>query len=271
VSELFTRLRQILAALTASDPPCKRFGAAQHKYELLPPVTDIELAHIEERLAGVTLPENYLDYVTRFSAGGVGPYYGLLRPDRAAAFVISPPPGITAWHRALPIAHVGCGYAAIMPLDGAAAGQIWIDARSLDLVAPIRPSFTAFYLDWIDRLAQTDGLDPLVPPDRCAVIAALSGYLALAESKRGLAPGTFTAVVQPRPPDAIHSDTLREVLGELGAGAIEVTASDPLPIFNPGDRVDPCVACVRALAGLADQGLRPDVVAPGLPPLPARN
>jgi len=248
VSELFSRLREILAALTASDPTCKRFGAEQHRYELLPPVTDIELAHIEERIRG-TLPEDYGDYVTRFSAGGVGPYYGLLRADRAAAFVITAPTNVTAWKRALPIAHIGCGYAVVMPLDGAAAGQIWIDARSLLLVEPVRPSFTAFYLDWIDRLAQPQGLDPLVPPDRCAVSAALSGYLAMAEAK-----GT----------------ALREALRELGAGAIEVTATDPLPIFHPGDRVDPCVACARAIENLAEQGLRSDVVAPGLPPLPAR-
>ena len=264
MSELFSRLREILAALSASDPPCKRFGAARHRYELLPPVTDIELTHIEERLAATdtapsgTLPEDYSDYVTRFSAGGVGPYYGLIRADRAAAHLITAPANVTAWKRALPIAHVGCGYAAVMPLDGAAAGQIWIDARSLQLVAPVRPSFTAFLLDWIDRLAHSQWLDPFVPPNQCAVIAAISGYLAMAEQQRGLAAGT------------LDGEPLREALGELGADAIEVTASDPLPIFDPGDRVDPCVACARALHGLIEQGLRPDVVAPGLPALPAR-
>jgi hypothetical protein len=264
VSELFSRLREILAALTASDPPCKRFGAAQHRYELLPPVTDIELTHIEERLAATdsapsgTLPEDYADYITRFSAGGVGPYYGLLRADRAAAYLITAPNNVTAWKRALPIAHIGCGYAAVMPLDGAAAGQIWIDARSLQLVAPVRPSFTAFYLDWIDRLGHAQGLDPFVPPNQCAVVAAISGYLAMAEQQRGVQPGT------------LDGEPLRDALDELGAGAIEVTASDPLPIFEPGDRVDPCVACARELQRLIERGLRADVVAPGLPPLPAR-
>lgn len=260
MSELFSRLREILAALTASDPPCKRFGAAQHRYELLPPVTEIELSHIEERLAGVTLPEDYRDYVTRFSAGGVGPYYGLLRADRAAAFPIAAPAGVTAWQRALPIAHVGCGYAAIMPLDGAAAGQIWIDARQLGVVEPVRASFTAFYLDWIDRLAHSQWLDPFVPPNRCPIVTALSGYLAMCEQRLGVASGT------------LDGEALREALGELGPGAIEVTpgGDGTLPLFHPGDRVDPCVACARALEGLTDQGLRTDVVAPGVPPLPAR-
>ena len=256
MSELFARLREILAALTASDPPCKRFGAAQHRYELSPPVTEIELSQIEERLAGVTLPEDYLDYVTRFSAGGVGPYYGLLRADRAAAFPIAAPTGVTAWQRALPIAHVGCGYAAIMPLDGSAVGQIWIDARQLGVVEPVRASFTAFYLDWIDRLAHAQWLDPFVPPDRCPIVTALSGYLAMCEQQHGVAP--------------LEGDALRDALGELGPGAIEVTADGTLSLFHPGDRVDPCVACARALEGLSGQGLRADVVAPGLPPLPAR-
>ena len=144
-------------------------------------------------------------------------------------------------------------------VHGTAAGQIWIDARSLQVVEPVRSSFTAFYLDWIDRLAHSQWLDPFVPPNQCAVIAALSGYLALAETKRGMAPGT------------LDGDALRGALGELGAGAIEVTADETLALFHPGDRVDPCVACARALQGLVEQGLPSAVVAPGLPPLPARS
>jgi hypothetical protein len=257
VSELFSRLREILAALSASDPGCKRFGAARHRYEMAPPLGDRELAAVDDRL-GVTLPEDYLDYVTRFSAGGVGPYYGLLRPDRAAAFVVKAPAGVSGWERALPLAHLGCGYAAVMPLDGPAIGQIWIDARQLQIVAPIRPSFTAFYLDWIDRLAHSQWLDAFVPPGRCAIMTALSGYLGVCEQRLGI------------PAGSLNGEPLREALAELGPGAIEVTADETLALFERGDRVDPCIACARALQGLTEQGLRPDVVAPGVPPLPAR-
>lgn len=258
MSELTSRLREILAALAASDASFKRFGAAQHRYELAPPLTDEQLAVLDEA-AGAPLPDDFVDYVTRLSAGGVGPYYGLLRADRAAAFIVTAPAGVTAWTRALPLAHLGCGYAAVMPLDGPAAGQIWVDARQLGVVQPVRPSFTAFYLDWIDRVAHAQWLDPFVPPGRCPITTALSGYLGMVEQQMGIAAGS------------LDGEPLRGALAQLGAGAIEATADETLPLFSPGDRVDPCVACARALQGLAEQhGLRGDVIAPGVPPLPAR-
>jgi hypothetical protein len=255
VSELFSRLREILAALSASDPECKRFGAARHQYELARPVTDDELERIQDVL-GTTLPEDYLDMISRFSAGGVGPYYGLLPAQRIAERVLAAPAGVASWNRALPLVHLGCGYAAIMPLDGPAIGQIWVDARQLQFVAPVRPSFTAFYLDWIDRLAHSQWLDAFVPPGRCAIMTALSGYLGVCEQRLGIPAGT------------LEGQALHDALADLGPGAIEVTADETLALFERGDRVDPCVAC--ALQGLAEQGLRSDVVAPGVAPLPAR-
>jgi hypothetical protein len=257
VSELHTRMREILAALAASDPSCKRFGAARHQYERLPPLTDIELSQFEERLGG-HLPAacaDYLDHVTRFSAGGVGPYYGLLPAQRAAAYVQkrTRPPQLA---RALPIAHLGCGYFAMMPIDGPAAGQIWLDAVPIDLQQLIAPSFTAFYLDWIDRVANNQWLDGHVPIGHCALQAALTGYLHVCEEGLGLAPGQLAGA------------QLRDALGGLSSGSIQIAAEGPL--FHEGDTVDPCIHCARMLVNLVEDGLAPDVVAPGVPPLPAR-
>lgn len=257
MSELHTRLREILAALSASDPRCKRFGAARHRYELLPPLTDIEVTHFEERIGGV-LPaacDDYVEYVTRFSAGGVGPYYGILPAQRAAAYVQTRtnPPQL---RRTLPVAHLGCGYFAVMPFDGPAAGQIWVDFVPLGTQALFHPSFTAFVLDWIDRLATNQWLESGLEPGQCALQAALTGYLHMQEESLGLAAG------------ALAGEQLRAVLADLGPGSIRIAAEGPL--FEEGDIVDPCILCARMLANLAEDGLGADVVAPGVPPLPAR-
>lgn len=254
MSELHTRLGEILAALAASDPGCKRFGSAHHRYARTPPLTDIELTHFEERVGGAW-PEtcaDYLDHVTRFSAGGVGPYYGLLPALRAASSIQRGPGGA----RSLPLSHLGCGYFAVMPIEGPGAGQIWLDARPLELSELLYPNFTAFLLDWIDRVASNQWLQSPVPVGRCALQAALTGYLHLCEEELGLASGQLAGAA------------LRDALAGLGAGSIQIAAEGPL--FNEGDTVDPCITCARILANLVEDGLAPDVVGPGVPPLPAR-
>ena len=256
MSARLATLPEAVAALAAAAPACRRFGATQHRYVLRPALTDDAVAAIEAALE-VTLPDELAAFVRAIGAGGAGPGYGLVPVDRAAAYVVSAPAG-APWQRGLPLAHLGCGYAALVALDGDARGEVWIDARAIGVLAPIAAGFTAYYCDWIDRLAHGRWPEPIVPPGRCALAGALSGYLAHAEAARGLAEGTLAG------------PALREALGELGPGAIELAAESSVAWFAEADRVDPCLACARLLDNLAADGLGAGVVAPGVPPRPLR-
>jgi hypothetical protein len=257
MTDFIAMLQDAIAALAADDPQLQRFGAARHRYARAPVVA----------AAPAGVPDDFAAYVTRVAGGGVGPYYGLLRVDRTRP--LAAPAGVTAWTRALPIAHLGCGYAALIPLDGTARGEVWIersgsagpfsnaercgDGIDARVVAPIYPSFTAYYLDWIDRRAHNRWPEGFVPAGRCPLAAALSGYFAVHEQRLGLAAG------------ALAGADLTAALADLGPGAIAVAGEGPL--FGPDDPVDICVTCARLLATL---GLRSDVVRIGVAPLPDR-
>jgi len=256
VSELWSTAREAVAALAAADPALRRFGAAAHRYALAPPLTAAALAAAEGRL-GAELPDELRGFATALAAGGAGPGYGIVPLDRAAAYPVAAPAG-APWTRGLPLAHLGCGYTAVAALDGDARGEIWIDARAIGVVRAIHPGMTALYLDWIDRLAHARWPDPHIPAGACALAAALSGYLARCEAELGIAAG------------ALAGPALRDALSRLGAGAIEIAAESAVAWFDPGDRVDPCIACARLIEDLAADGLRGDVVAPGAQPRPLR-
>jgi hypothetical protein len=221
VSELVSTLREAVAALAASDRELKRFGARVHRYELQPPGA-----------VSSKLPDDLLEIVTTFSSGGAGPYYGF---QIGARYRLGD-------RDAIAIGHMGCGYAAAI-VDG----EVWIDATAVGVVQPIAPSFLAYYMDWIGRLAHNTLPEAHVPPGVCALANALSGYLAVHEQRLGLAPGT------------IEGDALRDALAQLGPGAIEIAAQRS-PLYADGARVDPCIACAKLLANL---GLSDEVVARG--------
>ncbi len=263
MAELAATIREALAGLAAGDRGLVRFGAAQHRYVLAPPLTSGQLVAIEHDLGG-SLPDGMRGFVANVGSGGAGPGYGWIPLPRAARHVIAAPAKLGAkpwdpalWTRALPIAHLGCAYAAVVPLDGRARGELWIDARAIELLAPVHATFTAAYLGWIDRLARGTLPDGYVAAGACAFASALSGYLGVMERRLGL------------PETTLGGDQLREVLGQLGPGAIEI-AAESLTLFAAGDRVDPCVVCAHLIETLAGDGLRRDVVATGVLPLALR-
>jgi hypothetical protein len=225
VNELISTLKETLAALAAADPALRRFGAAHHRYELTPALSEAEAAG---------LPDEVCVYATQIAGGGVGPYYGLLALRDAKA--IAAAKGVTAFTRALPIAHLGCGYAAVVPLDGDAKDQVWIDARGLGLVAPMYGSFNAYLIDWIDRLATATWPEGFVPPGKCALATALAGYLGMEEARLGVEAG------------GLSGEALADALARLGPGAIQIANEGPL--FERDAPVAPCVTCAKLLESL---------------------
>ena len=261
--ELAATIREALGGLAVSDRGLVRFGAMQHRYELAAPMSSTALSELELEL-GTPLPDDLRLFALEAGSGGAGPGYGWIQLSRAARHLISAPTRLGAklwdpmlWTRALPIAHLGCAYAAVVPLDGRARGELWVDARTIELLAPVQPTFTAAYLSWIDRLARGTLPDGYVAAGVCGFASALSGYLGVMEHRLGL------------PETTLAGEQLREVLGQLGPGAIEIAAEVPT-LFTPGDRVDPCIVCAHLCETLVRDGLRRDIFAPGVLPLAIR-
>ncbi len=248
MSELAHGVREALARLATADPTFRRFGASHHRYQLMPPIAGGALG----------LPDDLERFATEIASGGAGPYYGWLPIERALAAPLSSPTGEDRWTTSVPVVHLGCGYAAVVPLDGDARGEVWCDARGIGIVRPIAESFTSFYLEWIERLAHNAWPAAFAPPGACPLPAALSGYLASVERRVGAEPG------------ALDDAALRDALAALPAGGIQI-AAQAAGLFDVGDRVDPCITCARLVESLADDhGLARDVVAPGVPPRPQR-
>ena len=247
MSELAATIREAVAALAASDRSAIRFGATQHRYTLAPPLAT----------APDDLPDDMRTFVTEVASGGAGPGYGWFPVEKALRYVLTPPAGVTAYAHALPICHLGCGYAAIVPLDGPARGEVWIDASAVGICTAKYGTFTGFYLAWIDALAHNGWPADHIPPGVCSVASALSGYLGMVERQLGVESGSLAG------------EPLREALAQLGPGSIQIGA-DGSTLFAKGDTVDPCLTCARLLDALAADGLRRDVVAPGILAFPGR-
>src|ERR1035438_353442 len=71
------QLAEKLSLLKVRDPGLQLFGAATHRYSLKACLPREELQEFEETV-GVTLPEEYRDFLLLFGNGGAGPGYGLL-------------------------------------------------------------------------------------------------------------------------------------------------------------------------------------------------
>jgi hypothetical protein len=148
------QLAEKLSLLKLRDPGLHLFGPATHRYSLKACLPREELKKFEETV-GVTLPEEYRDFLLRFGNGGVGPGCGLLSlkesidqfgndPLQSLARPFIPPRSARAKvdDRAypedglLPLAHVGCGHMWMIVVTGAERGAIWSYQSGYDYDPP---------------------------------------------------------------------------------------------------------------------------------------
>jgi hypothetical protein len=242
-------LREKIAELGARDPSHKRFGATAHRYELAPPLSTDELAVVEATL-GCALPTDVRNVALHFARGGAGPAYGWIALDRVQPYAL--PSGA----RAIPLADYGCGQIVALALDD---GAVWLDARGRELCRQLHDSFIGWYSEWYVRLSRNVWPSELVDNTTCILAIGLSAYLATIEQQLGIAAGSLAG------------DALREALGRLGPGSIEIAAEGPPELFDPGDLAYPCRGCAGLVSSFAADGLSPDVVAPGVRPRPQRS
>lgn len=249
-AQLWRPVGEAVASLGRKDPGLRRFGAAAHRYQLAPPLAAERLAQLE-RAANVRLPDDYRDFVLTLGDGGAGPYYGLWPLDDprqlaglAGECELGQRPWGGPWRGVVALGHLGCGHVAFLVVSGPLRGQVWLDAATVGVVAPIAPHFVAYYTQWLQALEQGQWPAAHVPPGACALAQGISGYLGVVERRLGLAEGELAGA------------ELRAALEALGPGSIRLATEDSrtelLPVGTP---VAPCLACEQLLAALAEQGL----------------
>lgn len=70
-------VRALLEKARTADAECKQFGAKHHQYKLNPPAS-LEEVEVFEESVGVTLPEDYRNFLLYAGNGGAGPFLSLI-------------------------------------------------------------------------------------------------------------------------------------------------------------------------------------------------
>lgn len=75
-TEQIKRIKDKISQLEDLDQDLEVFGADTHEYILNPTLSTKEVSQFEQEHK-VTLPLDYVDFITQIGNGGVGPFYGL--------------------------------------------------------------------------------------------------------------------------------------------------------------------------------------------------
>ena len=157
-------------------------GADSHRYQMLPPIKQSELASWENH-HGIRLPHTYASFLTLIGNGPCGPGFGLApfpheNPNACNECKILGP--ITSEENDsadrydetvadqsgfIRLADYGCAMYAVLILTGDFTGQIWLDGAGSGDITPFPPvlhdlsrddsahsklNFLEWYDDWLD-------------------------------------------------------------------------------------------------------------------------
>jgi len=158
------------------------FGRETHKFKVKSKASFDTILSVESD-HGISLPDDYRDFLIKVGDGGAGPGYGLLSlmesvdkatediadslriPFRYQEFC-NPADEEDFYTRenedgywdsflvgSMPICHEGCGYYHILILSGDARGMVWLNGMSSDMgLAPLCKSFSEWYTKWLGHL-----------------------------------------------------------------------------------------------------------------------
>lgn len=183
---LRARIESLVAkmdALAVADPERQIFGATEHDWARLAPLSETDVRGLEVA-RDVRFPEDHRCYLTTVSAGGAGPYYGIvplteaddmlrrhvggdISPRWGAPFdpmcadaqinnenedESIPRPGPDGYDGCVFVAMQGCGYFSVLVLTGEHAGEVWSENQDGGgALAPEAKSFLEWMEQWADR------------------------------------------------------------------------------------------------------------------------
>lgn len=161
------------------------FGSDKHKFKLNPPIKESELLKFE-REQGITLPDDYRDFLLYAGNGGAGPYYGIYKLENWKSFtswvidnvpddILQRPSRLHPGSNEIPIfseddniydqQHIdfyqgtisigtqGCTYETLLVVSGDYRGRIvYVDADDNPPYMSREVDFLSWYERWLDEL-----------------------------------------------------------------------------------------------------------------------
>ncbi len=156
-------LRAQLEQARAADPECKMFGARSHRYQWNPPASEKEVEDFEQKI-GVTLPQEYRDFLLQAGNGGAGPFYGLSKIGSCEGWEVEPelPPLLCPetssadtseedWNRGcIIIGGQGDTYFTCLMVTGPYRGRVvYVEYEGSWIFFPKEPDFLSWYQRWL--------------------------------------------------------------------------------------------------------------------------